>query len=174
MGFQDECGVSERPSVHTTWAPRGRTPVICSSGSWKKLTLSGVIITDTTGKKSELFLRSLAGNMDKEETLRFLRDLKRHMRGRKLLLVWDGLPAHRAKVVQAYIGAESSWLRIARFPGYAPELNPIEYLWAAMKKRYLGNLADLAAIGTALYGCRRKIGNAKLLAGFLRASGLFS
>lgn len=174
MGFQDECGISERPSVHTTWAPRGKTPIIRSSGSWKKITLSGVIITDTMNERSELFLRSLAGNMDKEETLRFLKDLKRHMRGRKLLLVWDGLPAHRAKVVQAYIEAESAWLRIVRFPGYAPELNPIEYLWATMKKRYLGNLADLTAIGTTLRGCRRKIGDDRLLNGFLRASGLFS
>ena len=112
--------------------------------------------------------------MDKEETLHFLRNLKRHMHGRKLLLVWDGLPAHCAKVVQAYIKRESSWLRVARFPGYAPELNPIEYLWATMKKRYLGNLADLKAIGTALQSSRRKIGDAKLLDGFLRASGLFN
>lgn len=112
--------------------------------------------------------------MDKEETLRFLKDLKRHMRGKKLLLVWDGLPAHRAKVVQAYIAEQSSWLRVARFPGYAPELNPIEYLWAAMKKRYLGNLADLTEIGAALRSCRRKIGGEELLGGFLKASELFS
>jgi uncharacterized SAM-dependent methyltransferase len=120
LGFQDECGISEKPSVHTTWAIKGHTPLLRSSGSWKKLTLSGVIITDAKGKKPILFLRSIAGNMNTEETLKFLKDLKRHMRGKKLLLVWDGLPAHRAKVVQQWIAANCSWLRIARFPGYAP------------------------------------------------------
>lgn len=165
--------MSERPSVHTTWAPKGKTPLIKSSGSWKKLSLSGVIITDPAGKKSRLFLRSLTGNMNKEEAVRFLKDLKRHMRGRKLLLVWDGLPAHRAQMVRDYIASQSSWLKTARFPGYAPELNPIEYLWATMKKRYLGNLADLTEIGTALRNCRRKIGDAEVLGGFLKASGLF-
>ena len=174
MGFQDECGISEKPSVHTTWAIKGKMPLIRSSGSWKKLTLSGVIITDAKGKRSHLFLRSIAGNMNTEETLRFLRNLKRHLRGKKPLLIWDGLPAHRAKVVQQWIVANSSWLKIARFPGYAPELNPIEYLWGAMKKRYLGNLADLSLIGTALRSCRKKIGDSALLGGFLRASGLYN
>lgn len=42
------------------------------------------------------------------------------------------------------------------------------------EKRYLGNLTDLTAIGTALRGCRRKIGDTTLLEGFLRASELFS
>lgn len=111
--------------------------------------------------------------MNTEETLKFLGDIKRHMRGAKLLLVWDGLPAHRAKAVHAWIAANTSWLRIARFPGYAPELNPIEYLWAAMKKKYLGNLCELSDIGTALRGCRRKIGDPNLLRGFLKASGLY-
>lgn len=159
--------------MHTTWAPKGQTPIIRSSGSWKKLTLSGVIVTDPLGKKPQLMLRSIAGNMNTEETLRFLKELKRHMNGKKLLLIWDGLPAHRAKVVQAWILANASWLRIARFPGYAPELNPIEYCWAAMKKQHLGNLSDLSDIGTALRGARRKMNDAALLCGFLRASGLY-
>jgi transposase len=173
LGFQDECGISEKPSVHTTWAIKGKTPIIRSSGSWKKLTLSGVIITDAKGTHPRLFLRSIAGNMNTEETLKFLNDLKRHMRGKKLLLIWDGLPAHRAKVVQAWVTANRAWLCIARFPGYAPELNPIEYLWAAMKRKYLGNLCELNTIGTALGSCRRAIGDADLLGGFLRASGLY-
>ena len=175
MGFQDECGVSERPFVRTTWALRGHTPLITCSGSWKKLTLSGVIITDAKGKRPRLFLRSIAGNMNKEETLLFIKDLKRHMRGRKLFLIWDGLPAHRAKVVQEYLIRERHWLRIARFPGYAPELNPIEYLWAAMKKKYLGNLGgSLSGLGKALRRCRKPISDRGLLRGFLRASELYN
>lgn len=59
------------------------------------------------------------------------------------------------------------------FPGYAPELNPIEYLWATMKKKYLGNLADLPSIGTALRNAKRKMNTVVLLCGFLRASALY-
>jgi transposase len=174
LGFQDESGISEKPFVHTTWALKGKTPVIRSSGSWKKLTLSGIIITDPQGANPRLFLRSIAGNMDSEEAVHFLKDLKRHMGGKKLLLIWDGLPAHRAKIVQEYIETQKHWLTIARFPSYAPEVNPVEYLWGAMKKKYLANLSpDLASVGKALKRCRRKMSDRTLLRAFLRASGLY-
>lgn len=161
--------------MHTTWALRGRTPIIQSSGSWKRLTLSGVIITDPKGTTPRLFLRSIAGNMNTPETLRLLKELKRHMRGKKLLLIWDGLPAHRAKLVTAYIHTQKHWLRVVRFPSYAPEVNPIEYLWATMKRAYLSNCApELVAIGTELHKCRSQIRDKNLLRGFLRASKLYS
>jgi transposase len=160
--------------VHTTWALKGRTPIITSSGSWKRLTLSGVIITDPRGTSPRLFLRSIAGNMNTTETLRLLKELKRHMRGRKLLLIWDGLPAHRAKVVTAYIQTQQRWLRVVRFPSYAPEVNPIEYLWAVMKKKYLGSCTpELAAIGRELHKCRTAIRDKDLLRGLLKASKLY-
>jgi transposase len=103
-----------------------------------------------------------------------LKDLKRHRHGRKILLIWDGLPAHRALKVQNYIKTQKEWLRIERFPSYAPELNPIEYLWSSMKKKHLGNLtADLSILGKELKKCKRKIRDPELLRGFLNASKLY-
>lgn len=160
--------------MHTTWAPKGQTPVIRCSGSWKRLTLAGCIVTDAAGSKPRLFLRSMAGNMDAAGIIRYLKELKRHLGGKKLLLIWDGLPAHRARAVQTYIKSQASWLRVERLPAYAPEVNPIEYLWGAMKKRHLGNLGgNLCALGRALRRCRGKIRDRELLRGFLRASGLY-
>jgi transposase len=166
--------VSERPFVRTTWAPKGKTPVIASSGSWKKLSLSGVIVTDPQGTQPRLLLRSTAGNVNADEVLRWLKDLKRHIQGGKLLLIWDGLPAHRARSVQAYLATQTQWLRVARFPAYAPEPNPIEYLWGAIKKKDLGNLsAELPGLAAELKKCHRKIHDPGLLRGFLKASGLY-
>lgn len=109
------------------------------------------------------------------ETLRLLKELKRHMRGKKLLLIWDGLPAHRSKVVNAYLKTQKHWLRAVRFPSYAPEVNPIEYLWGAMKKKYLGNCTpELSVIGKELRKCRKQVNDKELLRGFLKASGLYS
>ena len=112
--------------------------------------------------------------MNADEVIKFFRDLKKHLRGKKILVIWDGLPAHRARKVTAYLKTQASWLRLARFPSYAPETNPIEYLWSAMKKKYLGNLVpDLKVIGKELYRAKRKLGEARLLRGFLEASGLY-
>lgn len=97
------------------------------------------------------------------------------MKGKKLLLFMDGLPAHRAKIVKAYIQEQKKWLRVERFPGYAPELNPIEYLWGAMKKKHFGNLrADgLGMIAKTVRKAKKELDDKKLLWGFLRASGLY-
>lgn len=174
MGFHDESGLSERPFIHKTWALRGMTPTIASSGSWKKISISGIIVTDPSGKNPRLFLKSIAGNVDAREVIRFLKSIKGHLRGKKIMLFIDGLPAHRAKIVQNYIRLQRSWLRVIRLPAYAPELNPIEYLWGMMKKAYLANLTpELAIIGRELRRCRRRINDRKLLHGFLKASGLY-
>jgi len=112
--------------------------------------------------------------VNSDEVIKFLKDLKRHLRGKKLLLFMDGLPAHRSKKTQEYIKSQKHWLKTARLPSYAPEMNPIEYLWGCLKKKHLGNLyPELSIIGKALRKARRKIGEESLLRGFLRASGLY-
>jgi len=55
-------------------------------------------------------------------------------RGRRVVLVWDGLPAHRSRTVRAYLARERRWLMVEPLPGYAPELNPDELVWNYMKR----------------------------------------
>ena len=68
----------------------------------------------------------------------FLGHLLRHLPG-KLLVVWDGLPAHRARLVSEFISAQRGRLTIEWLPGYAPELNPVEYSWGYGKQHQLPN-----------------------------------
>lgn len=113
--------------------------------------------------------------MKAKEILRFLKDLKAHLKGKKLLLIWDGLPAHRAKIVRTYVIQEKKWLRVERFPAYAPELNPIEYLWSAMKRKDISNHIPhgLRHLKRAIRKSRRRLSNATLLKGFLKAGGIY-
>ena len=135
----------------------------------------GVMTTSPEGRHTRLFIRTIAGALNAKETLRFLKDLKKHLRGRKLLLVWDGLPAHRARQVAEYVKTQSAWLRTVRTPAYAPELNPIEYCWGSMKKKHLGNLRaeGMEGLGKALRKAKRSMNDNDLLRGFLKASGLY-
>ncbi|MFD9796868.1 transposase [Streptomyces sp. NPDC059070] len=43
--------------------------------------------------------------------------------------------------------ADQNWLTLEQLPAYAPELNPVEPLWSAIKTRELTNLADAAERG---------------------------
>lgn len=135
----------------------------------------GAIITTPHARKSRLFLTIFHGSMKAKDFVSYLKQLKRHLAGEKLLLIWDGLPAHRARLVTDYVH-DQKWLKLVRVPGYAPELNPIEYLWSAMKTKDLSGLPvqGLPKLKQAIHRSRRRInGDQEVLTGFLKASELY-
>ena len=126
--------------VRRTWALKGETPTIVSSGSWKNLTMAGLLIFTPEGTHPRVMFRLQTGAMKKEHFVDYLKDIKREMRGKKLLLIWDGLAGHHAKIVTDWIKTQKSWLRVERYPGYAPELSPVEFLWAPIKTKDLAHV----------------------------------
>ena len=177
LGYEDESGISERPVVRRTWSPRGQTPVIASSGSWKSLTMAGLIVCTPKGNNPKLLFRLQPGAMDKYDIAALLQDVRKELQGRKLLLIWDGLPAHRARIVTAYVRSQRRWLRVERYPGYAPELNPVEFLWSTMKTRDLAHIPPkgLRHLKRTVRKSFRSIQtDAMLLKGCLRKAGALS
>jgi transposase len=85
------------------------------------------------------YVRLFPGPIKGPQVVEFLSHLQRHLRG-KLLVIWDGLPAHRSRVVQAYVRAQRGRLTLEVLPAYAPELNPVEYIWGYWKHHELPNL----------------------------------
>jgi transposase len=57
-----------------------------------------------------------------------------------LLIVWDRLPGHRSRLVQDCSASLQGWISIAYLPPYAPELNPVEYIWSYWKQHELLNV----------------------------------
>ena len=174
IAFLDESGISERPTVRRTWAPRGKTPVIVSTGSWSVRSVVGVITCTPEGNDPKLYIRIFPGSMHKEDVLRFLKELRHHVRG-KILLVWDRLAAHRAKIVREYIAAHP-WISTEHFPPYAPELNPVEYLWATAKNHDLAHVypEGLERLDGHIRRMKRRLQRrADILKGFLKKSSLF-
>lgn len=90
--------------------------------------------------QGKLYTQTRADSFDGDAIVRFLKHLLQHIPG-KLLLIWDGLPAHRSKAVKTFLrqgGAKRLYL--AQLPGYAPELNPDEGVWNYLKRVELKNL----------------------------------
>jgi len=177
LGYEDESGISEKPAVRQTWAKRGKTPIIAGSGSWKSLTMAGLLLFTPKGNNPRIYFRLQPGAMDKYDFIDLLKDIKIELKGRKLLLIWDGLPAHRAKEVQAHTALQRSWLRVERYPAYAPELSPVEFIWSPMKARDLGNvppkgLKHLKRIVRRSF--RRIKADKLLLKNCLRKAGVFN
>jgi transposase len=173
--FQDESGVSQRPPVRRTWAPRGETPVLIHAFNWKKLSVAIAVAFRWDFQRSGLFFQTRPGSYNDVALIEFLTDLKREFRGRRVVLIWDGLPSHKSASMQAHLRAQRSWLTVERLPGYAPDLNPAELVWGNVKGRELANLCadDLAEVEHELRsGLRRVRRSPTLPFAFLRHTGL--
>ncbi len=177
LAYEDESGISEKPVVRRTWSLKGETPVIEGGGSWKSFTMAGILLFTPRGRNPRILFRLQPGSMDADDFLSLLRDIKRELHGKKLLLIWDGLPAHRAKRVTAYIKANRSWLRVERYPAYAPELSPVEFIWSPMKTKDLAHVPPkgFAYLKSLIYKSFRRIKRDKiLLKQCLRKAGVLS
>ena len=73
------------------------------------------------------------GNSGGPLFIRFLRHLLRHLRG-PVALLWDGGTIHRRVIVHDFLRKHKR-LHVHRFPSYAPELNPDEFVWTKVKPR---------------------------------------
>ena len=93
--------------------------------------------------------------------------------GGPIVPVWDNLNTH-VSAAMAELVAARPWLTVYRLPPYAPDLNPIEPVWAHLK-RSLANLTkhDITEL-TALVKTRLKRMQYRpaLLVGFLASTGL--
>jgi transposase len=173
--FEDESGVSQRPSVRRTWAPKGETPVLIHAFNWSKMSICAALGYRWDGRRSRLFFQTREGSYNSESLLSFLTDLHRELRGRKVVLVWDGLPAHKSRKMKEYLRQQRHWLREERLPGYAPDLNPVETLWGNIKGQELANRCaeNLAEADRAIRsGMARVRRSSQLPFSFLKHSGL--
>lgn len=71
-------------------------------------------------------------NVRSAEVVQFLQQLLRHLRG-PVVLLWDSGRQHRSALVQHFLQAHPR-LHTYRFPGYAPDLNPDEFVWNHLKR----------------------------------------
>jgi len=114
------------------WAPRGETPVLQYHFNWHQLSaMAGITFY-------RFYFRLFPGTIKGPQVIEFLQALGWHIR-RRVLVIWDGLPAHRSRVVRDYIESLNGAIQLEYLPAYAPELNPTEYIWGHLKQHELGN-----------------------------------
>lgn len=69
----------------------------------------------------------------------FLRWMHQEEPNKKFVLVWDGATIHRSKEIKELLSNKPGIFHLEQLPGYSPELNPIELLWAYLKGVKLKN-----------------------------------
>jgi transposase len=140
--FLDESGFMLTPTVRRTLAPRGKTPILKTWDLHDRISAISAVTVSPKRRRLGLFFRLLPddANAHGEDTVDFLRQLRRHIPG-PMTILWDRGNIHdRSKVVRAYLAGHPEVVT-EKLPGYAPETNPDESVWQHTKHGRLANFA---------------------------------
>ena len=140
----DEMGLRSDDQVGRSYGLRGQTPVIPGTGQ-----RFGCNMISAITNLGQLSFQVFEGSFNVKVFLGFLGRLLKQAK-RKVFLIVDGHPVHRAKLVQAWREEHTDEVEIIYLPGYSPELNPDEMLnqdvkASALRQRRPKNVRQLKA-----------------------------
>src|SRR5215216_3088083 len=115
----DEMGVRSDAAAGRSWAPVGQTPVIKGTGKRFRVNLLSAI-----SNAGMLRFRLFVGSFNGQVFIDFLRRLLRDCGERKVHLIVDGHPVHRAKLVSAWVERQAERIELHFLPGYTPGAEP--------------------------------------------------
>jgi transposase len=132
--FGDEASIRSDYHSGTTWAPKGETPIVRSTGA--RFTIN--MISALSGRGEFRFMlteKRLTADV-------FIEFLKRLVAGADgpIFLIVDGHPVHHSVKVRKFVESTEGMLELYYLPGYSPELNPDETVWSYVKHHTMGKM----------------------------------
>jgi hypothetical protein len=170
--FIDESGFMLTPTVRRTWAPVGCTPLIRHHYANARISVISGVSVSPTRRRLGLFGMFFWDNIAQEEVVAFLLEVLRHLRGHVIALLDNG-SIHKGAPLRDLCRSYPR-LHVEYFPGYAPELNPDEAVWALLKGKLANGRPDeLDELAGRLQSEFRSVAQSQsALRGFIRQSGL--
>jgi transposase len=167
--FEDEASLRSDHHSGTTWAPRGRTPVVTKTGARFTVNMISAI-----SAKGEIHFDLFEGRMNSAAFIEFLKKLLHDIAG-PIFLVVDGAGYHRSAATKKFVESTNGRLRLFQLPGYSPQLNPDEWVWNNVKNTQAGRRlvlrkSDLAEIARNALTCLKN--TPSIIQGFFRDPSL--
>jgi transposase len=151
--FGDESGIRSDFHSGTTWAPRGKTPVVERTGKRIRCNMLSAI-----SARGEMRFMVTKGGVGADAFIEFLKRLMHGVK-RPIYLIVDGHPSHRAKMTTRFVESLNGKLRLFFLPGYSPDLNPDELVWRHVKHHDIGRqlLEDAADLLPKVHSSLRSL-----------------
>jgi transposase len=134
--YHDEATLQLCANVVKTYSPRGKTPVLAL---YDTKGYQYVCIASSISEQGKLFYQIRDNSFKGDGIIDYLKSLLATTK-RKILLIWDNAPWHKAQNVIDFLNTElGRRLWVANTPPYSPECNPDELVWANLKKVQIPN-----------------------------------
>ncbi len=127
--YLDEAHIHQDVDLGYGWSERGRRFYVASASPSlsAKVSFYGLYLFNEGQVRIWPYARA-----NGEHTIDVLHRLRAEFPNRKLILIWDGAPYHRAKVV--WSAAAKLGIHLEPLPGYSPDLMPVEPLWRWLRE----------------------------------------
>jgi transposase len=127
--YLDEAHIHQDVDLGYGWGERGKRFHVASSspGLAAKVSFYGLYLYDEGQVRIWPYDRA-----NGEHTIDVLRRLRAEIPSGKLIVLWDGAPYHRAKMV--WSAAASLNITLMPLPGYSPDLMAVEPLWRWLRE----------------------------------------
>lgn len=126
--WEDEMGLRSDHQAGRSFSPKGKTPVVKVSGNRFRCNMISALTN-----RGQLAFSIFEGNFVVPVFLAFLERLIKHAKGRKVFLIADGHPVHKANAVKAWLTQRPKEIELFYLPAYSPERNPDELLNQELK-----------------------------------------
>jgi transposase len=127
--FLDEAGIRSDDPLGRTWAPRGKTPIVQTSGQRQSINVISAV-----NPSGAFWFKAYTGRLNAELFKEFLADFMKY-RKKPVIMIVDGHPSHKAKLIKKHIAKLEGRLELYFLPGYSPDLNPDEFVWNHMRNK---------------------------------------
>jgi len=133
--FGDAAHIRSDHHAGRTWGKKGETPIVLSTGQRRGMSMISAI----TSRGHLRFMVLEDGSVNADAFIEFIKRLLVGVK-RKIFLIVDGGPAHRAKKTKAFVESLQGKLRLFFLPPYSPDRNPDELVWKHVKADTVGRM----------------------------------
>src|SRR3984885_1532368 len=139
--FGDAAHIRSDHHAGGTWGKQGETPVVTTTGARHAMSLISAI----TSKGRMRFMVKPTGGVNADVFIEFLKRLLIGAK-RKIFLIVDRGPPHRAKKPKAFVKTLGGQLMLYFLPPYSPDRNPDELVWKHLKADTVGRMAPTSKV----------------------------
>lgn len=130
--FGDETGCRSDHQAGRSYAPKGKTPTIMTTG--KRFTVNMISAISNRGHLQFMLMEA---GFNSEVFQTFLQQMIKYSK-QKVFFITDNHPAHKTKKLNQWLEDNREKIKVFFIPPYSPELNPQEYLNQDLKTNIIG------------------------------------